>query len=346
MAAAQRYISTSFWIDDFIEELEPVHKLIYLYLLTNPQTNIAGVYKTTFKRIANDTGASLNDVKNAFLIFSERKKAFLFSGYVILPAWPKHQKWQSHAKIKAGIDNIIKELPSEVRESMAREGYAYPIDSLSIPYAYPPNYSNSNSDLNFNKTKSKTNTVRKIQNPESEKPPPDPKPDLVTIAPKKPKPDLKPPLPACSPEKPKRISKKQLAEQHPVFAEFWNIYPGYAALDRKDCLAFFQKLEPDEQQHALAGLKQHVAVDAEARRQGVWIQNFPHAIRWLRRERWKTKLEVPPSPVALATRADLEAQQAAQVTQEDLDWDRKQERKQLQQKSLPVLNLGENNALE
>ena len=39
-----RYIKTKFWDDSYIIELNPHEKLLFLYLITNPLTNIAGVY--------------------------------------------------------------------------------------------------------------------------------------------------------------------------------------------------------------------------------------------------------------------------------------------------------------
>ena len=34
--AKQRYINTKFWRDSYIEDLDPIEKLLFLYLLSNP----------------------------------------------------------------------------------------------------------------------------------------------------------------------------------------------------------------------------------------------------------------------------------------------------------------------
>ena len=46
-----RMIKTKFWDDDYISYLDSVEKLLFLYCLTNPLTNIAGIYEITLKRI-------------------------------------------------------------------------------------------------------------------------------------------------------------------------------------------------------------------------------------------------------------------------------------------------------
>jgi len=37
----KRYISTKFWDDEFIVNLDPIEKLLFMYFLTNPLTNVA-----------------------------------------------------------------------------------------------------------------------------------------------------------------------------------------------------------------------------------------------------------------------------------------------------------------
>ena len=49
--AKQRIIQTKFWSDPYIQELPTPTKLLYLYLLTNEHTTIAGVYEITERTI-------------------------------------------------------------------------------------------------------------------------------------------------------------------------------------------------------------------------------------------------------------------------------------------------------
>jgi hypothetical protein len=145
--ATQRYISTSFWDDEWIQTLDPSEKLLYLYLMTNPLTSIAGVYKMSIRRIVFDTGFNADTISHILRKFQEAKKAFHFQEYMILPTWPKHQQWESRSKIKAGIDLELEKLPESVRSYMVSIGYRYPIEG----YPYDPNYSDSELDSDSKK---------------------------------------------------------------------------------------------------------------------------------------------------------------------------------------------------
>jgi len=140
--ATQRYISTSFWDDEWIQTLDPSEKLLYLYLMTNPLTNIAGVYKITVRRMCFDTGFNADTVGHILGKFEKVGKAYLHDEYIVLPSWPQHQKADTRSKIKEGIDAIIKTLPDDMVTYMVSIGYRYHIKG----YTYPPNYSDIDSD--------------------------------------------------------------------------------------------------------------------------------------------------------------------------------------------------------
>ena len=154
--ATQRYISTSFWDDKWIMELDPSEKLLYLYLLTNPLTNIAGIYKITVKRISFDTGFTADTVGHIFEKFQKANKAHLVGEFIILPSWPKHQHWQTHDKIRAGILIELNKLPKEILKKAIGFQYAFEIpeeiypqiasDSLTEASDYSD--SDSNTDIN------------------------------------------------------------------------------------------------------------------------------------------------------------------------------------------------------
>lgn len=128
--AKQRFISTSFWDDAWVQSLNISEKLLYLYLMTNPLTNIAGVYELTEKRIAFDTGFTPATITKVMKKFEKDGKAFFRHGYVILPNWPKHQHWNNRSKVKKGIDSILESTPLEVMATLVKVGYKYPLEHL------------------------------------------------------------------------------------------------------------------------------------------------------------------------------------------------------------------------
>ena len=147
--ATQRYISTSFWDDEWVQTLDPSEKLLYLYYMTNPLTNIAGVYKITVRRISFDTGFNLDTIGHIMQKFEKARKAYRRGEYIILPNWPKHQKWQESDKIKTGIDTILRSLPKDIDAELHKIGYAYPTYTLCVPNAYGSNYLDSDIDIDI-----------------------------------------------------------------------------------------------------------------------------------------------------------------------------------------------------
>jgi len=130
--SSQRYVSTSFWDDAWVQELDPSEKLFYIYLLTCPLTNIAGIYKITDRRVSFDTGMSPEVVREMWRRFTESGKAVRLNEWVIIPNWPKHQKWDAKHTVRVGIERCLKETPAEVLSMAVQVGYAYPIDTVPI----------------------------------------------------------------------------------------------------------------------------------------------------------------------------------------------------------------------
>lgn len=128
--ATQRYISTSFWDDEWIQTLDPSEKLLYLYYMTNPLTNIAGVYKIAPRRISFDTGFNTETINYIMQKFEKAGKVYRFGEYVILPSWPKHQKWDKKAMIKSGIISVLQDLPQEILSKLSELGYRFDLSLI------------------------------------------------------------------------------------------------------------------------------------------------------------------------------------------------------------------------
>ena len=154
----QRYINTKFWNDSYISELDPVEKLMFIYLLTNEHTNISGVYELPMKIIGIETGIDSSMIKKILPRLDTRIK--YVDGFVVIKNFVKHQETGSEL-VKKGILNCLKDLDQEFLKKLINKGFyilpPYYLDTLSIPYTKGLNYSNSNldsnSDLDVEKTK-------------------------------------------------------------------------------------------------------------------------------------------------------------------------------------------------
>ena len=135
--STQRYIDTSFWDDTWIQELDPSEKLLYIYLLTNPLTNIAGILELTTKRICFDTGFNSDTVGHILKKFEDAKKVYRYENFIIIRNFPKHQHLEND-KILKGVVSILSKLPQEFLNYLEEIDYQLDIkkafESQAIPY--------------------------------------------------------------------------------------------------------------------------------------------------------------------------------------------------------------------
>ena len=112
-----RSVNTKFWDDPYIVTLKPEEKLLFLYLLTNPLTNILGIYEITLRRISNDTGIKEEKVEQILVEkFYRDGKALWMKNYIVLPNFLKNQNF--NPSIKHGAVKIYNELPEWLKDNI------------------------------------------------------------------------------------------------------------------------------------------------------------------------------------------------------------------------------------
>lgn len=131
--AKQRYVNTYFWDDDYVADLEPLEKLLFLYLLTNPLTDIAGAYKIALKRMAFDTGIERPEIERILEKFEKDNKVIYKDGWILVCNFVKHQN--KNPKVIAGIKRSLIGCPQWIIDRLS-----IALDSLS--------HFNFNSNLN------------------------------------------------------------------------------------------------------------------------------------------------------------------------------------------------------
>jgi len=143
--AKQRMINTEFWKDEYIQDLSPSNKLLFLYLLTNESNNIAGVYKISLRTISFETGLKLDAISRGMDTLSIGHKVVYKNGWVWIVNFIKNQN--NGEKIKRGIEIALSKVPSEIVNDFG--GFRYPIDTLCIPLDDINSNSNSNPNSNL-----------------------------------------------------------------------------------------------------------------------------------------------------------------------------------------------------
>jgi len=123
----QRIVKDGFWSDPYIEKLDPSEKLLFLYLITNQQNNIAGVYELRPKRAGFETGFDVEVVETILSRFENDGKIARMRDWVIMKNFHKHQNYKS-PKIVVGLGKILDDLSNDVFEIVID---GYPMDTLS-----------------------------------------------------------------------------------------------------------------------------------------------------------------------------------------------------------------------
>lgn len=137
--AIYRSIQMTFWTDIKISEnFTPEDKYFYLYLFTNPHTNLAGCYEISLRQMVSETGYSKETIERLIKRFSEIHKVAFYSYEtyeVLLVNWHKYN-WTSSDKFRKPLETQIKNIKfagfKEYLTYIFEQG-----DTVSIPYAYP-----------------------------------------------------------------------------------------------------------------------------------------------------------------------------------------------------------------
>lgn len=135
--AVYRNIQISFWTDAKVaDEFTPEDKYFYLYLFTNPHTNLCGCYEISRKQVSWETGYSIDTVDRLIDRFVRIHKVILFNKdtkELLLLNWYKYN-WTTSDKFRKPL---LKEIESikcdEFKEYLSK---MYEGDTVSIPYPY------------------------------------------------------------------------------------------------------------------------------------------------------------------------------------------------------------------
>jgi len=148
--AKLRSVSTSFWNDTYIAELDPIEKLLFLYLITNEANNMVGIYEISLRRIAFDTGIDKTMIQKIFEKFINEDKINYVSNYVVLKNFTKNNKynanmWVGACDVLLGIPPaILAEIDAETmfmnmgeypngKEDLSKKVLGYIKDSKGLP---------------------------------------------------------------------------------------------------------------------------------------------------------------------------------------------------------------------
>jgi len=111
-------LDTIFWDDPYIEDLLPQEILLFLYIITCPLNNIAGIFEITMKKISSHTNLSKEQVKKILNKFHNDDKIYRLDNYIFIKNYVRHNFGKTGTispQIAKGIQTILAELPQKAR---------------------------------------------------------------------------------------------------------------------------------------------------------------------------------------------------------------------------------------
>lgn len=142
--AIYRTISLSFWSDNkIVDDFTPEDRYFYLYLLTNPHTNLIGCYEISLKQMSYETGYNIEIIQKLInrmqlihnvIIYSNKTKELLVKNWYKYN-WTKSEKLlksleETSKNIKDnGLKNIVFDIINSYKNDTVYIGYQYPMDT-------------------------------------------------------------------------------------------------------------------------------------------------------------------------------------------------------------------------
>ena len=150
--AIYRNIQMSFWTDSkIIDDFSPEERYFYLYLMTNPHTNLAGCYEISMKHMSDETGYNRDKIEKLLSKLMQNHKVISYSKNtkeVLLVKWHKYN-WTSSEKFRKPLLNEIENVKNPDFKGYLTDLYNG-IDTVSIPYPYGSDTTVTVSDIYIN----------------------------------------------------------------------------------------------------------------------------------------------------------------------------------------------------
>lgn len=114
--ATYRTVHISFWTDPKVDDdFTPEDKYFYLYLLTNPHTNICGCYEISMKQMVRETGYNEDTVKRLLQRMETVHGVIQYdpeTKEVFVPKWGKYN-WFNSKDTMAGVAKVVSCIKSQ-----------------------------------------------------------------------------------------------------------------------------------------------------------------------------------------------------------------------------------------
>jgi hypothetical protein len=113
-----RSIETKIWDDNWFSNVDPIEKLLFIYLFTNSRATLCGIYELPLKTMSVETGIEKEMILKIMGRFQESEKILYYKGYVSLK---NSEKYQSDSpSIKIAIQSEKSLIPQDILQEVYR----------------------------------------------------------------------------------------------------------------------------------------------------------------------------------------------------------------------------------
>lgn len=106
-----RNVHVTFWTDPkVVDDFTPEDKYFYVYLLTNPHTNLCGCYEVSMKQMSDELGYNKETIEKLIDRFRKVHRVLDYdknTKEMLLYNWSKYN-WTKSPKLQAAL---VKEIP-------------------------------------------------------------------------------------------------------------------------------------------------------------------------------------------------------------------------------------------
>lgn len=134
-----RIIHTKFWQDSFVCELDIKTKLTFLYLLTNAQIGLTGIYELPDRFILFDVGITNEELEEIKKTLAKGDKIYFIDGYIAIKNTTKYNDYSkgNENQVKA-FNRELNLLPERVKKYLVERGFD--VLTKDIPTSSPTSY--------------------------------------------------------------------------------------------------------------------------------------------------------------------------------------------------------------
>ena len=129
MSETYRQLHKDFWESADVENLDPIEKLLYLYAISCPLSNMEGIYKISLKRIAFETGIDKEMVQKIMDRLESEGLTGYKDGWIVVCKAAKHMS--GSPKVASHAEKVYVSMPLHIKEWADSIGYIYHMDRVS-----------------------------------------------------------------------------------------------------------------------------------------------------------------------------------------------------------------------